>query len=260
MEKSVSLKGNISENSEKSDTEKIKYYKQIIEQNGDFNWVNSVYMSTSQTLIDFDDKNLKITDQAREFVTSFLKIARGEEKNIKTSSAPDKSFVTAPQLKNDEKFIKNKTVKSRQKAKLGLLVQYEVETPKILSQNFKIQKGYTEGYIYRIEEASKSKVDEEKSFVNINKITVDEEEYSHELNPQQNLNSLSEEVKEFCILSAVPLVNYIPIKLINSDEGEARAEQYKIIFTKKVRISQSLFEKLIIFHHRLFADLSSCKE
>ena len=69
--------------------------------------------------------------------------------------------------------------------------------------------------------------------------------------------------KTFAILSPVLLVDFIPIKLLNtksSDKNEFKIEYFKICFTKKIKISLSLFEKLIIFHHRLFSDLSNSKE
>lgn len=249
MEKSFPLKVDT-----RDSDDKINFYKQLIQHNGDFNWVNSEFMSRSQTVIDFDDKNLKVTDTTREFVTSFLETARGQgdlscSYTYNDITSKNKSTLKSPVLKDDEKFIKNKTVNSRKVAKLGLLIQYQVETPKILNLNFNFKKGYTEAYIYRIQEVK-------------NESQFDSEYIEHE--------SGEDLMRLFCILSAAPLMDNIPIKLLsgaigNINNGEDSNqkqihEQYRIIFTEKVKISKSMFEKLITFHHRLFIDLCSFKE
>lgn len=118
-------------------------------------------------------------------------------------------------------------------------IEYRVEYPKFLNRNFNFEKDLTEVFIYRIQHV--------KYYNKYFKYKADEPIL-------------------FCIVSATPLINDIPIKLLkenvddnngeNSDQKQ-KFEHYKIIFTKNEKISKSLFEKLITFHHIFFRDPAS---
>src|SRR5690242_15685397 len=111
---------------DQSMTDYLEYVSKI---NGNFDWVNKIFMETSQTVIDLDKKNVAYTEDELNFLKEF---------SIELSSSnpnPNLNYINFESDKNTQlmqmqtqisedkkdkrKFLKNKTVKASKKCKLG---------------------------------------------------------------------------------------------------------------------------------------------
>jgi hypothetical protein len=240
-------------------------YSLIREINGNFDWVNQLFLETSQTVIDLDKDPKLLKKEEVDVLKKLLNAMSDEQRDGSpyTNITKNSKTINPSNSENGEKKVmKNKTGNTRKKCKLGHLVDYEIENSKFLTKNFKLDKNEkVVAYLYSIDVYKKKKYYGESETDKRENIYTDIEQYEkNEFSYQEKLLSNK---KSYGILFSYPFSDYFQfpiLKPISTREKKFNVEYVKIEFVEKLILTKETFVKLIQFHHNFFSDMYTYKE
>jgi len=241
-------------------------YSLIREINGNFDWVNQLFLETSQTVIDLDKDPKLLKKEEVDVLKKLLNAITDEERdrNPNTNIIKNNNSNINPSISEngDKKVMKNKTGNTRKKCKLGHLVDYEIENSKFLAKNFKLDKNEKIiSYFYSIDVYKKKKYFEESEMEKKENIYTDIKQYEN--NQFAYKEKLLCNNKSYGILFSHPMSNYFEfpiLKPISTREKKFNVEYVKIEYVEKLYLPKETFHKIIQFHHNFFYDMYSYKE
>lgn len=209
------------------------------------------FIKNSKTLIDLDDKNKILNQEQFNILSTFLENLK-RENGLISEDKIDKKINSHVENYTDSKIMRNKTKNSKKKFKLGIINDYEIEVPELLTTKFTEKNGKIKCYLYSIQIVKKIKY---KNVQNESGLPLQEQQVN------TIVENSSENFKTFGILFPIKLSDYFPLKIVCSkQENKFSVEEVNIYYVKTINVEKEFFIKVLIFHYRLFSDLNNCKK